>query len=95
MNDDLLMGLPNARNEFTNFVATGMAPSITANRISYHYDLQGPSMTLDTACSSALVAVHLGCQSIRTGNDISSRHMCFIILVILIFLTVDEIKNIK
>lgn len=69
MNDDFLIGLSNSRNELNNFVVTGMAPSITSNRISYYFDLRGPSMTLDTACSSALVAVHLGCQSIRSGES--------------------------
>lgn len=68
MNDDFLLGLPNSRHELNNFVATGMAPSLTSNRISYHFDLRGPSLTLDTACSSALVAVHLGCQSLRSGK---------------------------
>ncbi|VDI80301.1 Hypothetical predicted protein [Mytilus galloprovincialis] len=68
MNDDFLLGLPSSRHELNNFVVTGMAPSITSNRISYQFDLQGPSLTLDTACSSALVAVHLGCQSIRSGE---------------------------
>jgi acyl transferase domain-containing protein/NADPH:quinone reductase-like Zn-dependent oxidoreductase/SAM-dependent methyltransferase/aryl carrier-like protein len=43
---------------------TGGALSIAANRISYFFDLLGPSLALDTACSSSLVAVHLACQSL-------------------------------
>ena len=39
-----------------------------ANRLSYFYDLKGPSVTIDTACSTSLVALHLGCQSLRTGD---------------------------
>ena len=37
---------------------TGNASSIAANRLSYVFDLRGPSMTIDTACSSSLVARH-------------------------------------
>jgi acyl transferase domain-containing protein/acyl carrier protein len=48
--------------------ATGSAGSIAANRLSYTLDLQGPSVALDTACSSSAVAVHLACQAIRGGD---------------------------
>jgi len=48
--------------------ATGNASSIAANRISYVFDLHGPSMVVDTACSSSLVAVHQACQAIRGGE---------------------------
>jgi len=43
---------------------TGNAASIAANRISYVYDLRGPSFAVDTACSSGLVAAHLAARSI-------------------------------
>ncbi|GAA3610206.1 type I polyketide synthase [Nonomuraea rosea] len=40
----------------------------TANRVSYCLDLRGPSMGIDTACSSALVAMHEAAQAVRTGE---------------------------
>ncbi|ELR97352.1 type I polyketide synthase [Gloeocapsa sp. PCC 73106] len=48
---------------------TGTANSIAANRVSYWLDLKGPSIAVDTACSSALVAIHLACQSLWMGES--------------------------
>ncbi|MEO8269554.1 MAG: polyketide synthase, partial [Aureliella sp.] len=47
---------------------TGGSSSIAANRISYCFDLRGPSVAVDTACSSSLVAVHLACESLWRGE---------------------------
>jgi acyl transferase domain-containing protein/NADPH:quinone reductase-like Zn-dependent oxidoreductase/SAM-dependent methyltransferase/acyl carrier protein len=47
---------------------TGSAHSIAANRISYCFNLRGPSVAMDTACSSALTAVHAACEHIRAGR---------------------------
>ena len=47
---------------------TGTALSIAANRLSYLFDLRGPSVAIDTACSSSLVAVHQAVQSLRRGE---------------------------
>ena len=52
----------------TGHSGTGNALSIAANRLSYFYDLRGPSMAVDTACSSSLMAVHLACRSLRAGE---------------------------
>jgi acyl transferase domain-containing protein/enoyl-CoA hydratase/carnithine racemase/acyl carrier protein len=45
----------------------GSASSI-ANRVSYALNLHGPSMTLDTMCSSSLTAIHLACQDLKQGR---------------------------
>jgi acyl transferase domain-containing protein len=50
------------------YSVTGSALSISSNRLSYCFDLRGPSMTIDTACSSSLTAFHLACQAIRDGT---------------------------
>ncbi len=51
------------------YANTGSAQSIVANRISYCFNLRGPSAAIDTACSSALVAVHLACVSLWSGES--------------------------
>ncbi|WP_069383585.1 type I polyketide synthase [Halomonas caseinilytica] len=48
--------------------ATGNTSSIASNRLSYLFDLHGPSMSVDTACSSSMVAFHQACQAIRSGE---------------------------
>ena len=47
---------------------TGTAHSIAANRISYCFNLRGTSIALDTACSSALTAVHVACEIFGRGT---------------------------
>ncbi|UZI31659.1 type I polyketide synthase [Streptomyces sp. VB1] len=47
---------------------TGTRRGIIANRVSHHLGLRGPSMSVDTAQSSSLVAVHLACESLRRGE---------------------------
>ncbi|KAI4863957.1 putative polyketide synthase [Hypoxylon rubiginosum] len=51
------------------YVSTGNGAAILSNRVSYFFDLKGPSLTVDTACSSSLVALHLACQSLRNGES--------------------------
>ncbi len=49
--------------------ATGQDISIISARIAYVLGLEGPAITIDTACSSALVAVHQACRSLRAGES--------------------------
>ncbi|KAL6719039.1 hypothetical protein ACLMJK_003274 [Lecanora helva] len=51
------------------YTFSGTTKTSLANRISWLFDLRGPSFSLDTACSSSLVALHLACQSLRTGDS--------------------------
>ena len=53
-------------NEYGN---TGGLLTLLSNRISYFFDLRGPSLTLDTACSSSGYALHLACQSLKNGES--------------------------
>jgi acyl transferase domain-containing protein/acyl carrier protein/ubiquinone/menaquinone biosynthesis C-methylase UbiE len=57
------------RSSIDTHTTTGSAASIIANRLSYCFDLRGPSLALDSACSSSLVATHLACRSIWSGES--------------------------
>jgi acyl transferase domain-containing protein/acyl carrier protein/SAM-dependent methyltransferase/NAD(P)-dependent dehydrogenase (short-subunit alcohol dehydrogenase family) len=57
-----------AGEEITLHSGIGQAFSIVANRISYWLGLQGPSIAVDTGCSSSLVSVHLACRSLQSGD---------------------------
>ncbi|MES2596745.1 MAG: SDR family NAD(P)-dependent oxidoreductase [Verrucomicrobiota bacterium] len=56
------------RAGISSHTPTGSAHSIAANRISYCLNLTGPSIAMDTACSSALTAVHVACEHIMAGH---------------------------
>ncbi|KFZ23643.1 hypothetical protein V502_01879 [Pseudogymnoascus sp. VKM F-4520 (FW-2644)] len=62
---DNMMRDPQQRGRFR---ATGSGDFAISNRVSYEYDLRGPSMTLKTGCSSSLIAFHQGCEAIQSGS---------------------------
>lgn len=58
--------------QYPKYAVTGLGNAILSNRLSYFYDLHGPSLTIDTACSSSLVCLHLGNKSLQDHeSDIS------------------------
>ena len=57
-----------AREEDIMFIPTGNALNVIAGRVAFNLGLQGPTMTIDTACSSSAVAIHLASQSLRNGE---------------------------
>jgi len=66
-NYQLLMAEQALRQQRSMYVANSQIYSI-ANRVSYVMNFTGPSFTVDTACSSSLYALHLACESIRSGQ---------------------------
>ncbi|KAJ5538114.1 hypothetical protein N7494_007593 [Penicillium frequentans] len=50
------------------FLMTGNGAAMASNRVSHFFDLLGPSMTVDTGCSTTLTGLHQACQGLKTGD---------------------------
>jgi len=50
----------------------GTGAAMASNRLSHFFDLRGPSMSVDTGCSTTLTALHQACQSLKTGESDTS-----------------------
>ena len=61
-------GLLRDADNLPRLMATGTGVPMMANRISHFFDLRGASMTIETACSSGMVAMHQAIQSLRAGE---------------------------
>ncbi|KAL8767869.1 MAG: hypothetical protein Q9209_005761 [Squamulea sp. 1 TL-2023] len=51
------------------YIVTGTAGCMASNRLSYFYDLSGPSVTVDTACSSSMAAFHQAIRTLQHGDS--------------------------
>jgi len=68
--DNLIMRVGPLNRELADtHTAASSTMTILANRISYVFDLTGPSVSMDTACSSSLVTTHYACQSLWNGES--------------------------
>jgi acyl transferase domain-containing protein len=56
-------------DQFPTYAGYGLGAAMLANRISWFYNLNGPSIAVDSACSSSAMALDMACQSLRTGSS--------------------------
>ncbi|KAL4815104.1 hypothetical protein BDW67DRAFT_186154 [Aspergillus spinulosporus] len=61
-------GLLRDADNLPRLMATGTGVPMMANRVSHFFDFRGASVTIETACSSGMVAVHQAVQTLRTGE---------------------------
>src|SRR5699024_8402646 len=67
-NNDYGMLLAADQAEAHPYALTGSSSSTTPHRLSYAFELRGPSVNVDTACSSSLVAIHQAVRGLREGD---------------------------
>ncbi|KAL3448770.1 hypothetical protein BJX65DRAFT_317305 [Aspergillus insuetus] len=67
--DDYKSILLDAPDNIPKYAATGLSMSMLTNRVSWFYNFTGPSMNIDSACSSSLSALHIACQDLLSGTS--------------------------
>ncbi|UWM50632.1 SDR family NAD(P)-dependent oxidoreductase [Streptomyces carpaticus] len=65
---DYTFGLHQATGDLEGYRLTGGAGSVASGRVSYALGLEGPAITVDTACSTSLVTLHMAAQALRGGE---------------------------
>ncbi|KAI1464024.1 uncharacterized protein F4812DRAFT_453148 [Daldinia caldariorum] len=68
MFDDYLHMLTKDPDAMPRQAIKGLAPSLLANRVSWHFQLRGPSMHVNAACSSSMMALDMACKAMRGGD---------------------------
>lgn len=68
MADDYQQLMAKDIDTIPKYAASGVAKTMVANRVSWFYNLHGPSISMDSACSSSLMAFDFACQGLRNRD---------------------------
>ncbi|KAK4209240.1 hypothetical protein QBC37DRAFT_450775 [Rhypophila decipiens] len=69
MTEDYVKVITKDADHAPKTAATSVSLAMLANRLSWYFDLRGPSMMINTACSSGMIALDLACQSLRSNQS--------------------------